>query len=213
MDAIRQFKGRSALERLAEIDLLYEQLERAIIGGEIARSACTRHHPANFVGQTMWANAVKVLRDEKVPEGWTSEQDRGLPLVVHPSKAVAVTVWSGDENTGRPDATPKTRRAHGTVSWEVVARNRGQLWLLNGLEGWEEQSVSHDRLTYVLLFCRVGRRIQLELSVPLYHDEQNRVCGWAERILLDPIDLDPGLDGEEPEDEPDIEIDVPRRPR
>jgi hypothetical protein len=206
----REFKGPDARIRLKELGFTQEEMHQAIWAAETRRSMITDLHPRNFRGLVFWGELSQVIRAIKLPDAWKARDLRGMPLTISPDGKIAITPWSGDENTGLSNLTPKTRGAHGAVAVRAIDRN---LWLLEGLKGWERRDVIADDLSLwgLLTFHRPRRLISAEVSLPSAIDETGHVYGWAERIILDPLTFDPSSRLWVPEDEPEIDVDVVRK--
>jgi hypothetical protein len=204
-------------DKLATLGLTVKILTDSILAGEAARDMCTANDPQTAGGYDAWARATKSLREQLTSQGWKRSDDGGLPVVVSPSGDLAVTVATGDENTGRPESSPRTKYAKGGTTILLVTRNRMQTDFF-GLN--QEQVIVPDPAckTWFLLRIRNGESVQAELSLPAAIGDDGRVEEWLERIILPTISLKPGggivgQDLPDSGDERGIEIDVPVRRR
>jgi hypothetical protein len=196
---------RDVNRRLAQLGgLTQEILRKAIIRGHAAWAACTANHPRIFPGISNWANVMCGLTDQvvAVPLRWIPEERAGQPLVVNPSGTVAVTVSSGDENTGKIGeglllgVQPRTTAPKGIVTIEAVRRNLLNRYLFPAMEEDAQKQVEMARLrkqnTWILLFRRdlLSGEVRCELSRPIKMDEDMHISKWSERIILPPVEFD-----------------------
>ena len=69
---------------------------------------------------------VCALREELVPRGWERSNDANLPLVVNGNGTVAISVATGDEETGMKEGAPCTSSAKGPKTALAILENLGQ---------------------------------------------------------------------------------------
>ncbi len=211
-------------DKLAVMGLTVKILSDAILAGEAARDMCTANDPQTAAGYDAWARATKSLREQLTTQGWERSDEGGLPVIVSRSGDLAVTVATGDENTGWTvdgntghPVSPRTKYAKGATTIALVTLNRIQP------DFWEpdrEEITVPDptRKTWFLLRIRDGESVRAELSLPAAIGDDGHVEEWLDRIILPPISLKPGggiLEQPSPDsgDERGIEIDVPVRRR
>jgi hypothetical protein len=197
--------------RLKSLGLTVDILLDAVREGFTGRSNCSELDPPMFPGQTMWAHTVRRLRQGTAPIGWKPDNANNYCVALSPD-GIAVAVATGDANTGRPDAIPSTSSPKGPCTAEAVATN--QLTLDLRLPGGEVLSQTVDvlqRQTWLLLIYLDQSEVRAELSLPVSFDEQERVTGWRERIILPSVDLDPDQIELPSGDSGDIDIAVRRR--
>ena len=171
---------------LRELGLTLEILNRALEEGLAGAALCTANHPPNFRGTTMWAETVRSLREQLIPEGWRRDDADNLPTVVRRDGALGIAVARGNSDTGKADGRPTTQYARGPTTSQAVERNtylpfdplprdpeppRAKMWLL--------------------LHNRADTELRSELSFPVAIDESGYVAAWGTRLILAPIDLDP----------------------
>ena len=200
-----------ATSRLAEIGLDPEILRRAVEAGEMAADTCTDHDPSGFRGYTLWGVCTRELRMGLTPRGWKRQNRQNLPLVVSPDGAIAITVATGDPNTGIEDATPHTKNPRGRVTLTAIGVNAVQLTFLDPVGQLRpEPGVEPVALTWILLFYRDRDIIRCELSLADAWDDDGRPCGWAERLILEPVGVvdRPTIQMEQ---EPEIDVEVERK--
>ncbi len=148
------------------------------------------NHPVSFPGLSAWAEANKTLRDLLAPSGgnaWTTPPT----LVISPDGALAITAFAGTEETGRKNVTPSTSSGKGPRTIQAVQSNAG--WLFSEMQPiLTPIRVGSSRELWVLLMCRDIdlRELRCELSRPISMDEENRIDGWSERIILTPTPFD-----------------------
>ncbi len=119
-----------------------------------------------------------------LPRGWKRVDEGNLPLTVNKAGTVAITVSTGDEDTGRVDGNPCTKSSKGPRTADAVADNNLRYTLFGDIR--KVSSKVAGRLTYILLFHRdvEAREIRSELSSPVKINEDGRVDGWWDRIVL-----------------------------
>ena len=177
--------------------------------GEAARNSCTANDPVITPGFLAWARTTRGLRELLAPAGWQRSSEGGLETVVAPDGKLAVAVATGDEATGQPDNSPKTKYSKGPAT--VAAIEQNQLSLFADLEPVVPGPVPTDRVTWLLLIARGVDEVRCELSLPQAIGDDGKIESWSERIILAPV----GRDGEPtvtPADqEPDVVVEVSRR--
>src|SRR5262245_46918568 len=100
-------------QQLELLGLTVEQLLTAAKKGLAAWAECTPNHPPTYPGTAFWAETTRSLREELFASGWIRKNPSNLPLVVNAEGTVALSVSSGDENTGIAGETPGTRSGKG----------------------------------------------------------------------------------------------------
>jgi hypothetical protein len=207
-----------AVDRLPELGLSVEIIERVVRRADAEASICTPLDPPIMEGLTRWGRTNRFLREELIPVGWTFDNPRNLPRTIHPSGELAIVATTGDELTGLLDLLPATKYVKGYATVRAVETNE-QLTLDFGdfdfavAEG-QTRNVG-DLLTWLMLFHVDEEGFRVELSLPDAIVE-GRSTSWAERIILPvfPRDDDrlaallaPGGDDEDGE----IVVEVTRR--
>src|SRR5216683_3152470 len=177
--------------RLKELGLTPDILREAVSRGQAARETCTPNDPPAMVGIFGWGRTVRALRELLLSEGWDRSEDDNLSTVVNESKDIAIAVALGDALTGTsPPQTPKTKYPRGIATAAAIERNVSQLELFP-----PDQSIPRPypakRITWLLLVCPTENEVRCELSLPASVGEDDRVEAWMERIVLEPIGLDP----------------------
>ncbi len=176
--------------QLAELGLSESVLIGALTDGLQTSFTCTKNHPPNYAGISMWAETVRGLRDRLKAEGWRADDTRNFSLVVRGDGKVAVAVAGGDGLTGdpNPDSTPSSRYPKGKSAEDAVRRNACPYLPYD--PPWDAGGQLDDMQTWYLLHHRQKDMVLCELSLPTsidlgFFDE------WQVRILLTPISLDP----------------------
>lgn len=198
MKAVLHVQPFERRNRLAVLGLDEEILRQAIQRGFAEWAACTANHPPSFPGLLAWGETVRALRDLLAPLGWERSNEGNLPFTVNEAKTIALSVATGDEQTGDPDETPCTQSSKGPRTAGAVAVNARQLDLfpiamlpqdLAKIRG------EGQRMTWLLLLHRDegGREVRCELSRPTSMSENQHVDGWIERIILCSIPFDGDL--------------------
>ena len=198
--------------RLKALGLTTEILLDAVRAGLDGRIGCTELDPPMFPGQTMWAHTLRRLRQRTALHRWTPNNDGNYCVALSPDESVAVAVSTGNENTGRSNATPTTKSRKGPRTAEVVAANQLLLDLrIPGEDPFSVDSNLGQRETWMLLIHMDREEVRSELSLPLDIDQFDFVTGWRERIILPTIDFNPEQVVLPVDDSPDIDIEVRRR--
>jgi hypothetical protein len=203
--------------RLAAIGLKEEVLWSAVMRGRSAAANLTLNHPPLYRGVTPWGETTCALREALLLEGWKRSDDGNLPFTVNKSETLAITVATGDKDTGRPDACPCTRSTKGPRTAKAISRNSMASTLFGDIRLRPEdlKLLNRSRMTWILLFYHDGvtDELRCELSLPSKMNTEGYVDGWLERIILGSRPFDGGL-AKRPSDAPqtpEIEVDVKRR--
>ena len=197
--------------RLADLGLTYEIVRNAVLIGELARSSCTENDPPAAPGFFGWSRTTRGFREGTIPLGWKRSNGVGeLATTVDPTGRIAIAVATGCKNTGNPYATPKTKYPKGPATVAAVERNRVQLNLFVPFN--PVPSDPTEAVTWLLLLSHSGKEISVELSLPNAIGADDRVESWVERIIVDPISVEPTPNFGKLEEAVDFsDIDVTRR--
>jgi len=183
-----------AVDRLAELGLSAEIVERVVRRADAEASMCTALDPPIMEGLTRWGRTNRFLREELIPTGWRFDNPRLLPRTIHPSGDFAIVATTGDELTGLVDLQPTTKYPKGFATIQAVETNE-QLALDFGdldLEPDDGQAVGvGDLRTWFLLFHIDDDGFRTELSLPDAIVD-GRITSWAERIILPAFPRDDG---------------------
>jgi len=174
--------------RLSDLGLDKALLVQAVQQGFAAWPNCTENHPTVIPGIWGWGEAVRALREQLILRGWERSNETNLPYIVNPSRTIAISVATGDADTGRRDGTPSTTSAKGPVTAGAVHRN--QLYLFAEMEpNATDGSANGGRETWMLPMHRDrldSHEVRCELSKPINMNQDGRIDGWVERIILKP---------------------------
>jgi hypothetical protein len=139
------------------------------------------------------------MAEELAAQRWAMVTEMGQPLIVNADGTVALTVATGDHNTGKNGKTqPRTKSNKGRKTQEPVLSNA---FLFAEMEHDARAKIinSGKRVLWVLLMHRdiVEGKVYSELSRPLHMEAKpgkpgkRRIVAWSERIILEPIDFEP----------------------
>jgi hypothetical protein len=185
--------GVEAVDRLTELGLTVDLLERVVRRADADASMCTALDPPIMEGLTRWARTNRYLREELVPAGWQFDNPRNLPRTIHPGGEFAIVATTGDDLTGLAELLPTTKYAKGYATAAAVEMN-GQLALDFddfdfGRDSGRDYDRDYDRVadssvlrTWLMLFHVDDDCFRVELSLPDAIVD-GRITSWAERII------------------------------
>lgn len=215
MTAILRVEARDVHGRLSDLGVTEQGLSDAVRRGYLAYSNCTANHPPLIPGIWAWGETVRALREYLLPLGWTRSDEDNYSLVINPSGEIAIAVATGDEETGRAEASPSTKAPKGPNTIDAIAANQLQLNLFAESPPFPAPARSSDardeKVTWILLIYRATSEVRCELSLPSSIGTDGRIDGWRERILLGSIPLDSEFVEVARPALPDITVDVKRR--
>jgi hypothetical protein len=195
--------------------LTEEVIVYAVSRGEDARLTCNKYDPLTLGGTLAWGRTIRGLREVLCPTfDWELCRAGGLETVVSPDGQVAITVTTGNSDTGRR-TSPRSKYRKGIVTQGVVSQNQ-QLWLFppegGDFSASRPQNFSPpDRKTWILLIDSSEEGIYCELSLPVAIDSDGRLGEWAERIILGMIPRDRTLKINPADAEPDVVVEVSKK--
>lgn len=172
----------AATDRLTQLGLTIEMIERVVRRADAEASTCTDLDPPIVAGLLRWGRTNRYLREELVPFGWTFDNPRNLARTIHPSGEFAIVAATGDELTGLPADLPATKHIRGEATTHAVQANHEQLTFDFG-EYLFGPDLGQTMLTWILLFHADADGFRAELSLPTAIVD-GRIIGWAERIIL-----------------------------
>lgn len=200
-------------ERLDQLGLTREVFVTAAKEHYSAFASCTPNHPPTYPGIAAWAEGNRSLRDSLTVACWTRKNESNQPLVINENETIAITVSSGDENTGRKDEFPCTRSPKGRRTADAVRVNQQQFEFMEDPSPIVASLKILGRTTWLFLIHRdhgLGE-LRYELSRPVSMAEDGYVTAWAERIIFPgtPFDADIVRVGKEDnEQSPEISIEI-----
>ncbi len=184
--ATRVLVERAAIDRLAELGLTAELVERVVRRADAEASMCTALDPPIMEGLIRWGRTNRFLREELIPAGWGFDNPRNLPRTIHPGGEFAIVATTGDELTGLAGLLPATKYAKGYATAQAVGINEQLALDLGDFDlGLEDGRAAdaRDPATWLLLFHVDEDGFRAELSLPNAIAD-GRITGWAERIIL-----------------------------
>jgi hypothetical protein len=203
-----------AAVRLMELGVSLEALQRAVADGHAARITTTDHDAPFIPGTFGWSFTVRKLRDELVPLGWRKADPHNFSLVINDRRELQIVVESGDHNTRRLRAHPKTRSLKGLYAEAATIKNRIERdFFPETLTDELKRAIAIlEYPTWILLIYITDEGHRAELSLP-NEMEGGHIVSWRERIFIPDV-ADPfggRLRGTGPDNEPEIDIVVRRR--
>lgn len=178
-----------------------------------AFSGVSTLHPKGFRGTKAWADGTHALRSVLIPIGWHPEDPQGQPRIVSKDQKLAITVSSGNYDTGNPDpdVMPKTRNDKGDQTAKSVDYNSRQMLLFPT----DEASIpviadANGQALWIFLYFidLKQRQIRFELSKPTNMSETNKIDSWVLRLIMPPLSFDTDFLPPPEDDGEDIEIEI-----
>ena len=188
-------RPRSLAERLAELGLTLDVLDRAGREHLAAYFSCGPHYPRIFPAMFGWAEGNRSLRDQLVPR-WKAKDEHNQPLTLNEDESIAITALSGDQHTGT-DETPSTRSPKGRMTAEAIQSNNEQIefeLVAAQRAAMAEAAKVPGRSLWIFLTYRDFEKGELrsELSLPKDMGDDGYIDDWHDRIILPPIPFDRG---------------------
>jgi hypothetical protein len=187
-------------KRLAALGVQLAQLHDALRAGEEARRLTTANDPRNAAGTVDYFRRIRVLRERKIAEdGWARLDFNMLPLVVNPTRTIAIGVLLGDYRTGWPGPYhPRSSRPVGEGKIRLVARNQQQMTLFPEIHDPQEVNQDSEDLSRLQTWFLISNRrlfgdhvtISSELSLPSETGETRYITRYAKRIPLPELRFD-----------------------
>jgi hypothetical protein len=186
-------KPRDLAERLAELGLTLEILDRAGREHLAAYFGCDLHYPRIFRAISAWAEGNHSLRHSLVPR-WTVKDEHNQPLAINEDNTIAITALSGDQRTGTNE-NPSTRSPKGRKTAEAVEANSEQIefeFMAEDPVAVAEAAKVPGRSLWIFLTYRDFEKGELrsELSLPNGMGDDGYIESWWERLILPPIPFD-----------------------
>jgi hypothetical protein len=203
------FIEERAADRLAELGVTAEILERVVRRADAEAQLCTAFDPPLLEGLTRWGRATRYLREELVPLGWAYDNPRNFARTIHPDGEFAIVITTGDELTGVPGTLPGTKYPKGFATMLAVEANVQLTFDF----GSDFPPNGRDILTWFLMFHSDDQEYRVELSLPGGF-AGGMITHWDERIILPPFPRqDPLVVGgvDAGESHPDVVVEVASR--
>jgi hypothetical protein len=178
----RVLAGEEGVDKLAELGLTVEIIERVVRRADAEASMCTALDPPIMEGMTRWARTTRFLREELIPRGWRFDNPRNLPRTIHPGGEFAIVVSTGDELTGLLDALPATKYLKGEATVRAVEINEQLALDFPGFD-LSQRDGAGEILTWFLMYRASEDEFRVELSLPDAIVD-GRITSWAERVIL-----------------------------
>ena len=178
----------------------------------------TEHDPVATKGMGVWGAMVRGLGETGKPLKWSKRERNLLPLLVHPEGKLAISVQSGDANTGlRPQRRPSPRNRcpiegdTRKMTRKLIEDNSALIGRQGHFSQMTDEWESPSLLTYFLLHWIDPdfEHVQAEVSLAAHLGKDGFVDTWQERLILTaPEGQSLTVEG----DELDIDIDIePKR--
>lgn len=208
--ALAQFVQQHEITtRLHALGMSDSQLREAVGKGLDARMRCTAFHPPSSPGFYQWSEIIVALRETFVPLKWDPSDVGGFSTIISPDRQVAIAVAAGSDRTGRPGLPdPTTKYERGAMSHAAVSMNQQTGLDLQTGATIIPEIAGRKLVTWWLLVNTRHDEVRLELSCPAAIGVDGKIDTWSERILLEPLSIEPTI-AMLPADEPDPQpIDV-----
>lgn len=172
-------------KRLDELGLREATLIDAAMSGIQYWLDSTEHSCKSALGMVIWNFATLALRDALVPNGWSKDSTRNYEITLHPEGAHAITVSSGDKNTGDKDHTPCTSGEKGQCTKDAIARNLQLSFGRISPSDFPQKTEGRPE-TWVLLYHidQKKEEVRVELSLPAGLNADDHINEWHERVIL-----------------------------
>jgi hypothetical protein len=198
--------------RLKHFGLTIEMLQRSIEVGDSKRQLVSQPvYPATYRGVAMWAETLAALRRQalKLRDDWEIGATENYATVYSTKRSIAIAVVAGDAGVGNETRDPRLTRKKGIKTTERVYRNARQVYVQDALFSVPEVDVPPDEAcrTWFLIIHPTKKEVRIELSCPLFIDDDGIVSGWLERILLPPVAVSGAIAPIAPDDDPDDDDD------
>lgn len=166
--------------------------------------------PKSSPGTNAWARGIEVLREETIPLGWTPDEPNNQPRALSPDKKVAITVSSGDANTGNPNKSPQTRNDKGSQTSKCAKYNsqQGELFPADSkIVSMPRKSALSEELWIILFYIDVDKsEVRYELSRPTSMGENSKVNGWSHRLIIPSVSFEQALLSQTTEDAAEVDV-------
>lgn len=191
MSTVKQTNPDQELTKLGLSEALIHEVLQA---GELALRQTSKLAPRPAGGISRYNVHVEQLRTRMLRiSGFEAACVNGLELVVNKSARMAFFFVQGDQDTGRPDATPESKRRCGSMTHLAKDSNLNQLKFHFARRSLSTPPIGPEGLVYwAIVYHRDFRagEIRAEVSLPIGTDPKSgRINSWAPRLLLAPLKL------------------------
>ncbi len=191
---IQQFEESTSPNLNSTLGIKPEVFRDAMQSGLSLFKSVNKFHPVTAGGSRAWEEIVATFRSSVIEEcdGWHSEQQNGMPILINPEREITIVMTSGDANTGLLDTvSPKTRNAKGHVTQSYVGQNYD---LFDDAPNQLTNISADTHQTWVLLYTldKIKSEVRYELSLPTSTSISGskgkiKICDWKTRVVFPAI--------------------------
>lgn len=150
--------------------------------------------PKGFGGTNAWADGIEALRGILIPKGWVPSDPQNQPRIVSPDGKHALTVISGDADTGNPHTDPQTRNKRGSQTLRSVTYNSAQMDLFpvsKVVKAPFDVDSTPGQTLWIFLFHvdTAAQEVRYELSRPVNYGDNEKVDCWEPRFIMPPLNF------------------------
>lgn len=187
-------------------DLTVADFQEAAKANFLAQASCNRNDAPTAAGSKGWFDTVRNLTDCSLPKGFVRKDIENSPRLVSPAGNFSIMVATGDDATGNPFGTPKTKSHKGNTTISAVELNQKQYLLFSKdmapqvvpLKSMDMQAVLKNPLWVFLVYVHVDKSLErpqhlvrCELSLPVGFDKAGHISAWMKRIIFPSLSPDP----------------------
>ncbi|MGE9746237.1 hypothetical protein [Bdellovibrio bacteriovorus] len=179
-----------AAERLLELNMPPEILTQTVTTIVMNRANADEYCPIQAPGMMGWIGGVRTFRLGLVNIGYTLSNKKGFSSVVSPDGRLEFFIMSTGKGTGRADGvSPKSKAPRGIQTVRRVEENQLSFPLDVLMAGNVNTVEAVTREHWCFMYYITKNVMYSEFSKPLAVDDKGYVSEWAERIILDPIQI------------------------
>jgi hypothetical protein len=213
LDELRSAHETATLDsRLSTLGLPTEgELHESVRFGVEHMENCTDNDPLSMPAQEGWGRTLRRLREQKLPQGWTKAHLPDLETVISPDGGLQIAPMQGNKATGT-DRMPKVCKTDRRPRTREAIEDNQPIPLKLFVDKQPAQTID----TWFLIFYidRDMNEVRMEISLPDHYTgtaNETIIDQFAERLILQPLDLDDAF--EDTEDTEDDSIDIPVTPK
>lgn len=200
-------KANDALSGLGQPGLTQAVLLDALLAGESDYRTTTRDNPGIQRGVTRWGTPIRHLRETLRPSGWKRAEPNSLPLVISPDRSMAITVATGNEDTGNPRASfAATKWDKGKMICDWIDPPPEQLALIGSRYGKDFMELP---ALWMLLVRRAPGVVIAEFSQPTSVTKSKHIRFGGNRIFIRPLPIDQTVPVDDDDEDEDPFADIP----